>query len=81
MLRHTQTGVLAYFSTFHNPANIGGNMQRYRDARAGDRALDLAREEAAGSAKIGTTGRGLRLEAFELRLTGSEGSGARLQPR
>lgn len=31
LLRHTQTGVLAYFSTFHNPANIGGNMQRHRN--------------------------------------------------
>lgn len=31
LLRHKQTGVQAYFSTFHNPANIGGNMQRYRN--------------------------------------------------
>ena len=30
LLRNKQTGVLAYFSTFHNPANIGGNMQRFR---------------------------------------------------
>ena len=32
LLRHKQTGVLMYVSTFHNPANIGGNMQRYRTA-------------------------------------------------
>ena len=31
LLRHKQTGVQAYFSTFHNPANIGGNMQRFRN--------------------------------------------------
>jgi hypothetical protein len=30
LLRNKQTGVEAYFSTFHNPYNIGGNMQRYR---------------------------------------------------
>ena len=30
LLRHKATGVQAYFSTFHNPANIGGNMQRFR---------------------------------------------------
>ena len=30
LLRNKQTGVQAYFSTFHNPANIGGNMQRFR---------------------------------------------------
>ena len=31
LLQHKQTGVQAYFSTFHNPANIGGNMQRHRN--------------------------------------------------
>ncbi len=31
LLRHTKTGVLSYFSTFHNPANIGGNQQRHRN--------------------------------------------------
>jgi len=31
LLQHNQTGVLAYFSTFHNPANIRGNMQRWRN--------------------------------------------------
>ncbi len=31
LLRHKETGVQAYFSTFHNPANIGGNMQRHRN--------------------------------------------------
>jgi hypothetical protein len=30
LLRNKQTGVQAFFSTFHNPANIGGNMQRFR---------------------------------------------------
>ena len=30
LLRNLQTGVQAYFSTFHNPANIGGNQARYR---------------------------------------------------
>jgi len=30
LLRNKQTGVQAYFSTFHNPANIGGDMQRFR---------------------------------------------------
>jgi hypothetical protein len=30
LLRNKQTGVQAYFSTFHNPYNIGGNMSRYR---------------------------------------------------
>jgi hypothetical protein len=30
LLQNKQTGVRAYFSTFHNPANIGGNMQRFR---------------------------------------------------
>jgi hypothetical protein len=30
LLRNKQTGVQAYFSTFHNPANIGGNQARYR---------------------------------------------------
>ena len=32
LMRNKQTGVQAYFSTFHNPADIGGNMQRYRTA-------------------------------------------------
>ena len=31
LLRHKATGVQAYFSTFHNPANVGGNMQRFRN--------------------------------------------------
>jgi hypothetical protein len=30
LLRNKQTGIRAYFSTFHNPANIGGNMSRFR---------------------------------------------------
>jgi hypothetical protein len=30
LLRNKQTGIQAYFSTFHNPYNIGGNMSRYR---------------------------------------------------
>jgi hypothetical protein len=40
LLRHKATGVLAYFSTFHNPANIGGNMQRFR-AEATRREIKL----------------------------------------
>ncbi len=48
LLRHTQTGVLAYFSTFHNPANIGGNMQRWRN-EATRRQINLFRQlEAQG---------------------------------
>ncbi len=31
LLKHATTGVLAYFSTFHNPANIRGNQQRWRN--------------------------------------------------
>jgi len=43
LLRHTPTGVLAYFSTFHNPANIGGNMQRFRN-EATRREINLFNE-------------------------------------
>ena len=46
LLRHKQTGVQAYFSTFHNPANIGGNMQRFRTEATTprDQAVQLARD-------------------------------------
>ncbi len=40
LLRHKATGIQAYFSTFHNPADVYGPSQRFRNA-ATDREIGL----------------------------------------
>lgn len=70
LLRHKATGVQAYFSTFHNPANIGGNMQRFRD-EATRREIELFnRLEATGTPQFVTGDMNERSEYF-CRVTGS----------
>ena len=70
LLRHKQTGVLAYFSTFHNPANIGGNMQRFR-SEATRRQINLFNQlERTGIPQFVTGDMNERDEYF-CRVTGS----------
>jgi hypothetical protein len=70
MLRNKQTGVQAYFSTFHNPANIGGNMQRYR-TEATNREIKLFNQlEDTGTPQFVTGDMNERSEYF-CRITGS----------
>jgi hypothetical protein len=70
LLRHKQTGVLAYFSTFHNPANIGGNMQRFR-TEATRREINLFNNlEKSGIPQFVTGDMNERDEYF-CRVTGS----------
>ena len=70
LLRHKQTGVLAYFSTFHNPANIGGNMQRYRN-EATNREIKLFNQlETTGTPQFVTGDMNERDEYF-CRIVGS----------
>ncbi len=70
LLRHKQTGVLAYFSTFHNPANIGGNMQRYR-AEGTNREIRLFNQlETTGTPQF-VTGDMNERDVYFCRITGS----------
>jgi hypothetical protein len=64
LLRHKETGVQAYFSTFHNPANIGGNMQRYRN-EATRRQIKLFNQlESSGTPQFVTGDMNERQEYF-----------------
>ena len=49
LLQHKETGVQAYFSTFHNPANIGGNQQRHRNEATGARSTCSTSSRRAAS--------------------------------
>ncbi len=70
LLQHKQTGVRAYFSTFHNPANIGGNMQRFR-SEGTRREINLFNElEKEGIPQFVTGDMNERTEYF-CRVTGS----------
>jgi hypothetical protein len=70
LLKHKPTGVLAYFSTFHNPANIGGNMARFR-AEATRRQITLFNQlEGQGTPQFVTGDMNERGEYF-CRVTGS----------
>jgi hypothetical protein len=70
LLRHVESGVLAYFSTFHNPANIGGNMQRFR-SEATRRQINLFNQlEATGIPQFVTGDMNERTEYF-CRVTGA----------
>ena len=70
LLQHKQTGVRAYFSTFHNPANIGGNMQRFRN-EATRRQINLFNQlEKEGIPQFVTGDMNERAEYF-CRVTGS----------
>jgi hypothetical protein len=70
LLRNKQTGVQAYFSTFHNPANINGNMQRYR-TEATNREIKLFNQlETTGIPQFVTGDMNERNEYF-CRVTGS----------
>ncbi len=70
LLQHKQTGVRAYFSTFHNPANIGGNMQRFR-SEATRREINLFNQlEKEGIPQFVTGDMNERTEYF-CRVTGS----------
>jgi endonuclease/exonuclease/phosphatase family metal-dependent hydrolase len=70
LLRNKATGVQAYFSTFHNPANIGGNMQRFRN-EATRREIGLFnRLEGSGIPQFVTGDMNERAEYF-CRVTGS----------
>ncbi|WP_027862551.1 endonuclease/exonuclease/phosphatase family protein [Marmoricola sp. URHB0036] len=64
LLKNKATGAQAYFSTFHNPANIGGNMQRWR-AEATSREIKLFNElEATGIPQLVTGDMNERAEYF-----------------
>ena len=64
LLKNKQTGGQAYFSTFHNPANIGGNMQRWR-TEATSREIKLFNElEATGIPQLVTGDMNERAEYF-----------------
>jgi hypothetical protein len=64
LLKNKATGGQAYFSTFHNPANIGGNMQRWR-AEATSREIKLFNElEATGVPQLVTGDMNERAEYF-----------------
>ena len=64
LLRHKETGVQAYFSTFHNPANIGGNQQRHRN-EATRRQINLFNQlEASGIPQFVTGDMNERQEYF-----------------
>ena len=72
LLRHKETGVQAYFSTFHNPADTGQfrNQQRFRTA-ATDREIQLFNQlEATGIPQFVTGDMNERDEYF-CRVTGS----------
>ena len=70
LLRNLQTGVQAYFSTFHNPANIGGNQARHR-REATRRQIRLFNQlEGTGTPQFVTGDMNERAEYF-CRVTGS----------
>jgi Endonuclease/Exonuclease/phosphatase family len=70
LLRHQETGVQAYFSTFHNPANIGGNQARHR-AEATRRQIGLFNQlESGGTPQFVTGDMNERREYF-CRVTGA----------
>ena len=70
LLRNKQTGVQAYFSTFHNPANIGGNQARFR-REATRREIRLFNQlEATGMPQFVTGDMNERAEYF-CRVTGA----------
>jgi hypothetical protein len=64
LLRHKATGVQAYFSTFHNPANIGGNMQRFRNEATRRQIGLFNRLEATGKPQFVTGDMNERAEYF-----------------
>ena len=70
LLRHKATGVQAYFSTFHNPANIGGNMQRFRNEATRRQIGLFNRLEGTGIPQFVTGDMNERGEYF-CRVTGS----------
>ena len=70
LLRHKATGVQAYFSTFHNPANIGGNMQRFRNEATRREVGLFNRLEGTGIPQFVTGDMNERAEYF-CRVTGS----------
>jgi hypothetical protein len=70
LLEHRETGVRAYFSTFHNPANIGGNMQRFRNEATRRQIGLFNRLEATGTPQFVTGDMNERAEYF-CRVTGS----------
>ncbi len=70
LLRHKATGVQAYFSTFHNPANIGGNMQRFRNEGTRRQIGLFNRLEGTGIPQFVTGDMNERAEYF-CRVTGS----------
>jgi hypothetical protein len=64
LLRNKQTGVQAYFSTFHNPANIGGNMQRWRSQATTREARLFNQLEKSGIPQLVTGDMNERQEYF-----------------
>ena len=70
LLRHRATGVQAYFSTFHNPANVGGNMQRFRNEATRRQIGLFNRLEGTGLPQFVTGDMNERAEYF-CRVTGS----------
>ncbi len=64
LLRHKATGVVMYFSTFHNPASVYGPAQRYR-TRATTKEIALFRRlEATGVPQFVTGDMNERAEYF-----------------
>ncbi len=72
LLRHKETGVQAYFSTFHNPADTGRfrNQQRFRTAATGREIALFNQLEATGVPQLVTGDMNERDEYF-CRVTGS----------
>ena len=64
LLEHQQTGARAYFSTFHNPANIGGNQQRHRNEATRRQIGLFNRLEATGIPQFVTGDMNERAEYF-----------------
>lgn len=70
LLRHKATGIVMYFSTFHNPASVYGPAQRYR-TEATTREIGLFRRlEASGVPQFVTGDMNERAEYF-CRITGA----------
>jgi endonuclease/exonuclease/phosphatase family protein len=70
LLKNKQTGKQAYFSTFHNPANIGGNMARWR-TEATNREIRLFNQlEATGIPQF-VTGDMNERDVYFCRVTGA----------
>jgi hypothetical protein len=64
LLKHRQTGAQAYFSTFHNPANVGGNMQRHRNEATRRQIVLFNRLHATGVPQFVTGDMNERSEYF-----------------